>query len=62
MSEQVEIPDIAGEATVECPRCLKAQPLCVCDSVAPIENRLSLLILQHPQEQDRALGLSLIHI
>jgi DTW domain-containing protein YfiP len=24
--------------------------------VTPIENRLSLLILQHPQEQDRALG------
>jgi DTW domain-containing protein YfiP len=24
--------------------------------VAPIKNRLSLLILQHPQEQDRALG------
>jgi DTW domain-containing protein YfiP len=56
MSEQPEIPDIAGEATAECPRCLKALPLCVCDSVAPVENRLSLLILQHPQEQDRALG------
>lgn len=31
-------------------------PLCICDSVTPIENELSLLILQHPQEQDRALG------
>ena len=31
-------------------------PLCICDSIAPIENRISLLILQHPQEQDRALG------
>jgi DTW domain-containing protein len=31
-------------------------PLCVCDSVTPIQSRLSLLILQHPQEQDRALG------
>jgi hypothetical protein len=31
-------------------------PLCICDSVTPIENRISLLILQHPQEQDRALG------
>lgn len=31
-------------------------PLCICDSVTPIENRLELLILQHPQEQDRALG------
>ncbi|HTO62347.1 MAG TPA: tRNA-uridine aminocarboxypropyltransferase [Bradyrhizobium sp.] len=56
MSEQPEIPDIAGEVAAECPHCLKAQPLCVCDSVTPVENRLSLLILQHPQEQDRALG------
>ena len=31
-------------------------PLCICDSVTPIENRIALLILQHPQEQDRALG------
>jgi DTW domain-containing protein len=40
----------------DCPRCLKPQPLCVCDSVEPIASRLSLLILQHPQEQDRVLG------
>jgi hypothetical protein len=44
------------EAVADCPRCLKPQPLCVCDSVTPIASRLSLLILQHPQEQDRALG------
>jgi DTW domain-containing protein YfiP len=31
-------------------------PLCICDSVTPIENRIAILILQHPQEQDRALG------
>ena len=31
-------------------------PLCVCDGITPIESRISLLILQHPQEQDRALG------
>jgi DTW domain-containing protein YfiP len=31
-------------------------PLCVCDGIAGIESRISLLILQHPQEQDRALG------
>jgi DTW domain-containing protein YfiP len=30
--------------------------LCICDSIVPIESRISLLILQHPQEQDRALG------
>jgi DTW domain-containing protein len=40
----------------DCPRCLKPLPLCICDSVTPVHNRTSLLILQHPQEQDRALG------
>jgi len=40
----------------ECPHCQKPMPLCICDSVTPVENRLGLLILQHPQEQDRALG------
>jgi tRNA-uridine aminocarboxypropyltransferase len=43
-------------AAPECPRCLKPLPLCICDNITPIENRISLLILQHPQEQDRALG------
>ena len=46
----------AVEVTPDCPRCLKPLPLCICDSVTPIDNRISLLILQHPQEQDRALG------
>jgi len=44
------------QAVAECPRCGKPMPLCICDSVTPIESRISLLILQHPQEQDRALG------
>jgi DTW domain-containing protein YfiP len=44
------------EAIPDCPRCHKPMPLCVCDGIMPIENRVSLLILQHPQEQDRALG------
>jgi DTW domain-containing protein YfiP len=56
MSDQAKIESIGGDVIAECPRCRKAQPLCICDSVAPIQNRLSLLILQHPQEQDRALG------
>lgn len=46
----------AQEPTADCPHCGKPKPLCICDSVAPIENRISILILQHPQEQDRALG------
>jgi hypothetical protein len=46
----------AAEPVADWPHCGKPLPLCICDSVAPIENRISLLIPQHPQEQDRALG------
>ncbi|HZR88550.1 MAG TPA: tRNA-uridine aminocarboxypropyltransferase [Bradyrhizobium sp.] len=46
----------AAAALADCPRCHKPLPLCICDSVVPLQSRLSLLILQHPQEQDRALG------
>src|ERR1700676_4399933 len=46
----------AAEAVPDCPHCQKPLPLCICDSITPIDNRTSLLILQHPQEQDRALG------
>src|SRR5260370_1728778 len=46
----------AAETTPDCPRCLKPLPLCICDSITAIDNRISLLNLQHPQEQDRALG------
>ena len=57
MSEQSKLDTGApAEAVAECPQCGKPLPLCICDSVTPIENRISLLILQHPQEQDRALG------
>ena len=52
MSEQTE----SQEPIAECPHCGKPMPLCICDSVTTIENRISILILQHPQEQDRALG------
>lgn len=43
-------------AAAPCPRCGKTGSLCVCEGVAPIDNRLHLLILQHPQEQDVDLG------
>ena len=48
--------DTVSEPVAECPHCGKAMPLCICDSVEKIENRTAILILQHPQEQDRALG------
>lgn len=47
-------PEIIGPA--ECVRCRKPVELCVCDGIVPIANRVSLLILQHPQEQDKSLG------
>ena len=49
------VPVFDAEVPV-CPRCLKPQPLCVCDEIEPVANRIALLILQHPQEQDRLLG------
>ena len=57
MSDQPDPPaGDAVEAVADCPHCGKPLPLCICDSVTPIKSRISLLILQHPQEQDRALG------
>ncbi|MFY9658551.1 MAG: tRNA-uridine aminocarboxypropyltransferase [Methylocystis sp.] len=49
-------PPVVAADTGECPRCLKPAALCICDAVTPIENRVGLLVLQHPQEQDRLLG------
>jgi DTW domain-containing protein YfiP len=46
----------ADEPPPDCPRCGKPPELCVCDGITPIDNRVSLLVLQHPQEQDRSLG------
>src|SRR5438874_4201395 len=46
----------AEEVVPDCPHCGKPLPLCVSDSVTQIKSKISLLILQHPQEQDRALG------
>ena len=56
MSNQTEPDAGAAEAMQDCPHCHKPLPLCICDSITPIDSRISLLILQHPQEQDRALG------
>ena len=55
-SSESETGAAVAEAMPDCPTCRKPLPLCICDSITPIENRISLLILQHPQEQDRALG------
>jgi DTW domain-containing protein YfiP len=39
-----------------CPSCDKDLRLCVCDAITPLDNRVFVLILRHPQEQDRKLG------
>ena len=49
-------PAAPADPNAECPRCLKPRSLCVCEGIAPIDYKVSLLILQHPQEQDRELG------
>ena len=54
MDETAVVLPETGEAI--CPRCLKPLSLSVCDEVVPIDNRVALLILQHPQEQDKLLG------
>lgn len=48
-----------------CAKCGKPQSLCVCSDIVPLANRVALLILQHPQEQDRELGsarLTVLHL
>lgn len=48
---------ISDVETIElCPHCLKPLALCVCDFAEPIDNRIRVVILQHPQEQDKLLG------
>ncbi|WP_027527056.1 tRNA-uridine aminocarboxypropyltransferase [Bradyrhizobium sp. Ec3.3] len=56
MSNPSDVATIAPEPVADCPHCQKPMPLCICDSVTPLDSRIALLILQHPQEQDRALG------
>jgi tRNA-uridine aminocarboxypropyltransferase len=46
----------SADPNAECPHCRKPRDLCVCEGIARIDNKVSLLILQHPQEQDRELG------
>lgn len=44
------------EQTGTCERCGKSERLCVCADAEPFDNKHAVLILQHPQEQDKELG------
>lgn len=48
--------DIPAPQAPDCPRCGKPAALCVCSALATVDNRIALLVLRHPQEQDRELG------
>ncbi len=54
MDQTADAATAEGEAI--CPRCLKPMSLSVCDTITPLANRVAVLILQHPQEQDKILG------
>lgn len=58
MSPKATQPDrpSAAEEIPDCPTCGKPMPLCICEGIEAIDNRVEVLILQHPQEQDKALG------
>ena len=56
MSDDTPALQPADAAPDSCPHCGKPAPLCVCEAVGSVENRVAVLILQHPQEQDRLLG------
>src|SRR5262245_29133460 len=45
-----------ADPNAECLHCRKPVALCVCEGIGRIDNKVPLLILQHPQEQDRELG------
>lgn len=48
--------ETAANSDQTCGTCGKPAHLCVCAAVTPVDNRVSVLILRHPQEQDRILG------
>jgi DTW domain-containing protein YfiP len=56
--DDVEIsPRSVLEALVGCAHCSKMEPLCVCEALTTVhDNKIFVLVLRHPQEQDRELG------
>lgn len=47
---------IAAAEPPSCAGCGKPAPLCVCSALHPHSNRIVVLVLRHPQEQDKILG------
>jgi DTW domain-containing protein YfiP len=57
---EADMPTTDDAAEALCPRCQKPLAVCVCDAVAPLDNRVEVVVLQHPQEQDKVLGTGLL--
>jgi DTW domain-containing protein YfiP len=49
-------PTLSDFPGAPCPICEKPASLCICASVTKLDHRAEILILQHPQEQDKVLG------
>jgi len=47
---------LTNDLDIFCERCGKIKRLCVCTNAEPFDNHHFVLILQHPQEQDKELG------
>jgi hypothetical protein len=45
-----------SETAAPCEKCQKPRALCVCQALPAVSNKIGVLILQHPQEQDVDLG------
>lgn len=56
MSDEFPAAQPIEAAPETCPHCGKPATLCVCEAVPAVDNKVGVLILQHPQEQDRLLG------
>ena len=39
-----------------CSACEKPRAMCICDRVDPVQTKLRVVVLQHPQEDDETLG------
>jgi DTW domain-containing protein YfiP len=50
------VDETPGPTRDACPHCGKPASLCICSDIVPLESRVEVVILQHPQEQDVALG------
>lgn len=53
-------PSPIPEPPAFCPDCQKPPHLCVCAAVQPIDTRIKVLVLQHPQEKREVLGTAVL--